>query len=271
VGSSEMKRRWLEKAGLEGDMQSDMRMIGPVCVTGSTAQGATDIVAAAVATRKSEIFAFCNAHTVNIARNSPGFANALRCMTVFNDGIGIEIARRMIYGERFADNLNGTDLTPRILAALPSGTRVFLLGSPRGVAERASAMIAARHPNVRIVGTFNGFFQFHEEDALADQIRSSGAQLVLVGMGQPRQEIWAAAWSERIGAVICCVGAFLDFTAGVVSRAPPWARRSGMEWAYRLALEPRRLLRRYIWGNPAFLLSMTSIALRHRLSRGSSS
>jgi exopolysaccharide biosynthesis WecB/TagA/CpsF family protein len=221
----------------------------------------------AITTARPAIFAFCNAHTVNIARRSPAFIEALRRMTVFNDGIGLAIARRLIYGERFVANLNGTDLTPRLLASLPPRTRVFLLGSPPGVAERAGAAINEQFPNVDVVGTHSGFFAPPDAAVIAQRIRASGAAVVLVGMGQPRQELWAAEWTDRIGTVTCCIGAFLDFTAGVVTRAPSWAQQLGLEWAYRLGQEPRRLLKRYVLGNPSFLLAMTGTAVRRRFGR----
>ncbi|MEG3170496.1 WecB/TagA/CpsF family glycosyltransferase [Sphingomonas sp. LB3N6] len=244
----------------------DERPIGPVMVTGGMPDDAVAEILAALERGRPTMFAFCNAHSVNVARRDPVFAAALRRMTVFNDGIGLQIASRAVYGRRFPANLNGTDLTPRLLAAVPDRTRVFLLGSPPGIAERAGQIIAERYPQVIVVGAANGFFTAGEAPALAQRIRNSDAHLVLVGMGQPRQELWAAEWTETIGAVTCCIGAFLDFTAGVVTRAPEWAQRSGMEWAYRLAQEPRRLVRRYVLGNPSFLLAMTGVAIRHRLA-----
>ncbi|MEG3166321.1 WecB/TagA/CpsF family glycosyltransferase [Sphingomonas sp. PB2P19] len=241
------------------------RVIGPVRVTGGTEDEAVAMILAALAARRPAMFGFCNAHSVNVARGDGDFVAALRRMTVFNDGIGLEIASRMVYGRSFPANLNGTDLTPRLLASLPRPTRIFLLGSPRGIAERAGQVIAERYPHAKVVGAQHGFFTPQDAPALAERIRDSGAALVLVGMGQPRQELWAAEWTEQIGAVTCCIGAFLDFTAGVVTRAPVWAQRYGLEWAYRLGQEPRRLLRRYVLGNPSFLLSMTGVAIRHRL------
>lgn len=250
------------------DMPSiDTRTIGPVVVTGGTADDAVAMILAALSTRQPAMFAFCNAHSVNVARSNHAFVAALRRMTVFNDGIGLEIASRMVYGRGFLANLNGTDLTPQLLKSLPHATRVFLLGSPLGIAEQAGHVIANRYPNVKVVGTQHGFLTAQDTTALADRIRDSGADLILVGMGQPLQELWAAEWSDQIGAVTCCIGAFLDFTAGVVTRAPDWAQRYGMEWAYRLGQEPRRLLRRYVLGNPSFLLSMTFFAIRHRLGK----
>ena len=243
----------------------EKRAIGPVMVTGGMPEDAVRAILAALNRNRPAMFAFCNAHSVNVARRDPVFAAALRRMTVFNDGIGLQIASRLVYGRRFSANLNGTDLTPRLLAAVPDGTRVFLLGSPPGIAEHAGRIIAERYPRVTVVGAETGFFTASEAPALAQRIRDSDAGLVLVGMGQPLQELWADEWSESIGAVTCCIGAFLDFTAGVVTRAPAWMQRFGLEWAYRLGQEPRRLMQRYVLGNPSFLWAMLGVAIRHRL------
>lgn len=240
------------------------RHIGGVALQAVTRDAAIATMTRAIATGGAGIFAFCNMHTANQARVVPEFAAALAQMTVFNDGIGIDLASRLLFGAPFPDNLNGTDLTPALLAALPP-TRVFLLGSPPGVAEQAAAILQARHPHLCVVGTADGFFAATEAGAVAGRIRACGAQLVLVGMGHPRQETWAAEWGGSTGAVILCVGAFLDFTAGVVTRAPGFVRAARCEWLFRFVQEPRRLFRRYFLGAPGFFLAIA----RQRLRRAS--
>lgn len=230
-----------------------LRRVGGLDVVAVDQPRAIAEMVAAVAATAPRIFGFCNAHTVNMARNRADFAAAARQATLFNDGIGLDIAGRLLHGAPFPANLNGTDLTPALLGALPPDTAVFLLGSPPGVAEQAQAALAARFPNLRFVGTRDGFFAADVEAAIAASIRASGAQVVLVGMGHPRQELWAARNLQATGAVLLCIGAFLDFAAGAVPRAPEWARRARMEWAYRLLVEPRRMARRYLIGNVAFL------------------
>lgn len=197
--------------------------------------------------------AFCNAHTVNMADANAAFAASLSDALVLNDGIGVDLGSRILHGKRFPDNLNGTDLTPAMLENAGCPLRIFLVGSPEGVAEQAAAVLAARYPRHRVVGTQHGFFAESEEMALIDRIAASGANLVLVGMGHPRQELFAARHWRRIAGVTMCIGAFLDFTAGRVSRAPAWVRALRSEWLYRLAIEPRRMARRYLIGNIVFL------------------
>lgn len=233
-------------------------MIGDVTVTALTRERAVAAISDAVSGGGTAIFAFCNAHSVNIARRDPAFRRALGDATVFNDGFGLDIATRILGEPRFPDNLNGTDLTPALLDALPAGTPIFLLGSPAGVAEEARLALAARFPALRFVGTEHGWFTAEDEPRIAAKIRASGARLILVGMGQPRQEIWASRHRAGLECVLLCVGAYLDFAAGRFQRAPRWIQAARSEWIWRLALEPRRLAQRYLVGNALFVARMVS-------------
>jgi N-acetylglucosaminyldiphosphoundecaprenol N-acetyl-beta-D-mannosaminyltransferase/alpha-1,3-mannosyltransferase len=213
------------------------------------------------------IVAFCNAHTVNLARGDTSFVKALNSALVLNDGVGVDIARRLLYGAPFPANLQGTDLTSAVLAASAKAMRIFLLGSPPGVAKRAAEILAVRYPQHSIVGTRHGFFDLATEGlAVAKEIAATRADLVLAGMGQPRQEKWAAEFAAETGAVVMCIGAYLDFTAGTVRRAPRWAQQARLEWLVRLAQEPRRLAGRYLVGNAQFLLDTAIDYLRSHKS-----
>lgn len=231
----------------------DVRRIGCVDVAVTTGKDAMARVLDAVEARQPLLVAFANAHTINIAQRDRALAAALRGALVLNDGIGVEIASRSLYGAPFPENLNGTDFTPALLAALRRPTRIFLVGSAPGIAEQAARRLEAGNPHVKVAGTQHGFFGRSEEEALAERILASGAELVLAAMGNPRQELWAHANLARLGVPILCVGALLDFTAGVVRRAPAWVQRTRTEWVYRLAQEPRRMVRRYLIGNAVFL------------------
>lgn len=210
-------------------------------------------------------FAFCNAHTVNQARCSPAFRQALASATVWNDGIGMNLAARLLDGAPYPANNHGTDMTPALLDALPAGTSIFLLGSLAGVAEEARVRLQLRFPTLRFAGAHHGWFTPDEEPAVLDRIRASGARLVIVGMGQPRQELWAERHAAALGTVLLCAGAYLDFAAGRFTRAPRWVQRAGLEWAFRMVLEPRRLARRYLIGNAIFLVG--TLTERRRRSR----
>ena len=238
-----------------------VRQIGPIALRAATREAAVAQMREAISTRSGKIFAFCNMHTANMASTDPAFASALEQMTVFNDGLGIDLASKFLFGAPFPENLNGTDLMPALLAELPRA-RLFLLGSRPDVAVRAASLLQKRHPHLVMAGQQHGFFSHEEGEAVAERIRRAGADVVLVGMGHPRQEIWAVEWGRSTGAVIICVGAFIDFTAGVFTRAPGFVRAARCEWFYRFLLEPRRLFRRYFVGAPTFFLTIA----RHRLS-----
>lgn len=234
-------------------MEGAKRQIGRVRIDVVDRAQALAMIGESACSEQPLMVAFCNAHTVNMADAHPAFAASLADALILNDGIGVELGSRILYGERFPDNLNGTDLTPAVLDHASCPLRIFLLGSPEGVAEQAATVLAARYPRHQIVGTQHGFFTEGEEEALVARIVASGANLLLVGMGHPRQEMFAARHWRRIAGATMCIGAFLDFTAGRVSRAPGWVRAARAEWLYRLAIEPRRMARRYLIGNIVFL------------------
>jgi exopolysaccharide biosynthesis WecB/TagA/CpsF family protein len=198
---------------------------------------------------------YLNAHSLNLASQSPSFRGILtRSNLNLNDGSGVAIAAR-IQGRRFKQNLNGSDFNAEILQlAARLEWSVYLLGAADGVAELAAQRLKARIDKLNVVGTRSGYFQESSTDSVVAAIRASGADLLMVAMGNPRQEEWLDAHLESTGARVGVgVGAFFDFTAGTVPRAPAWMNRFGVEWMWRLAHEPRRLWRRYIVGNPLFL------------------
>ncbi len=175
------------------------------------------------------------------------FAAALHApeTLIVNDGIGVDLASWMLHGERFAENLNGTDFTPRLLRSLDRPTRVFLCGArPEAVAATAAAW--RDMPNVRIVGTADGYDGMADGEALLRRLREAAPDILLVALGDPRQARWIVSERGRHGVpLVVAVGALFDFVSGRVPRAPAWVRRLRLEWLYRLGQEPRRLIRRY--------------------------
>ncbi|MBC7768292.1 MAG: WecB/TagA/CpsF family glycosyltransferase [Phycisphaerales bacterium] len=204
--------------------------------------------------------AFANTHLLYCAARDPALARDLRGFCVVNDGVGVDILSRLATGERFPDNLNGTDLTPKILGALPVGTRVFMLGAAPDVVEKAALAIAERWPQLRICGIRDGYAG--KDDAI-EHIVTSHPDIVLVAMGNPMQERLIADCSQRTGGVFIGVGALFDFIAGAVPRAPESWRRLRLEWLFRLKCEPRRLWRRYT----IEVLVLAALVCRERLLR----
>jgi exopolysaccharide biosynthesis WecB/TagA/CpsF family protein len=196
---------------------------------------------------------YVNAHSLNLAYRDKSYRNALQgCTYLLNDGIGLSLAARM-RGLEFPDDLNGSDFTLRVLAlAAKCDWGVFLYGGRPGVAEEAARALDSRVPGVRVVAVQDGFSG--EPDEVARRVRESGADVVIVALGNPLQELWLNEWLPETGCRLGVgVGAFLDFVSGRVRRAPPWMHAIGLEWVYRLCREPRRLARRYVLGNPLFL------------------
>ncbi|SDN56744.1 WecB/TagA/CpsF family glycosyltransferase [Allokutzneria albata] len=203
--------------------------------------------------QQEAVVVYANAHSLNVACANPAYRRVLAdAALVLNDGSGLAIAARL-RGDVFPANLNGTDFTPKVLReAADRGAAVYLLGGEPGIAETAADKLTAAIPGLKIVGTQHGFSP--DVEAVVGRIRASGAEVLVVAMGNPAQELWLDRYLTATGARLgIAVGAFLDFTAGKVERAPAWMRRAGVEWLYRLAREPRRLFQRYVVGNPLFL------------------
>ncbi len=244
-------------------IEAPRRDIVGVAVAALTRDQALALIERAFDQKRHLRLAYCNAHLANVAANDPALRTALGGFLVLPDGIGVDVASQLLHGSHFPANLNGTDFTPALLAARRAPLRVMLLGGKPGVAERAAARLQAEHPrhDFKVLG--HGYFSPEEEPVLLARLERERPDLLLVAFGNPRQERWIA---EKLNARHCSVaagiGAFFDFLAGEVTRAPLWIRRLRMEWLYRLWLEPARLWRRYVVGNPVFLMRV----LRQRLA-----
>ena len=230
--------------------------IGPVRIAVLTEAEAVRRVNAMIDATGERIVAFCNAHSVNLARKSPALRDAYARSLVLNDGIGVDLARKWLEGEAFPANLAGTDFLTRLLCERRTPLSLYLLGSKPGVGAATAAGLSVIAPQHRVVGMQDGYFTPDQANAVVADIVHCKPDIVLVGMGQPQQEIWAADYAVRTGAMVICVGAYLDFVAGVFPRAPALLRMLRAEWLYRLILEPRRLFSRYVIGNPKFLLGI---------------
>ncbi|MBI3948805.1 MAG: WecB/TagA/CpsF family glycosyltransferase [Armatimonadetes bacterium] len=158
------------------------------------------------------------------------------------DSFGVTWAARRL-GRPLPERVTGVDLAERLCRRCASaGRRVFFLGAAPGVAEEAAARMAGRYPGLHVVGTRHGFFRAEEEEGIVAEIAASGAELLLVALGIPRQEKWIARHLSRLGVSAAIgVGGTLDVFSGRVARAPAWAQRGNVEWLYRLARNPRKI------------------------------
>ena len=243
-----------------------VRMLGVDIDNVSMDRALADILAAATEPAPPRIFFFVNAHCLNVAGGRADYREALRdAAAVYGDGVGVRLAGWLL-GRPVRDNVNGTDLLPRLCEeAARRGLSLFLLGAQPGVAEEMARRLRERWPTLRIAGTRHGYFTPTEEPALLDEIAASGAHLLLVALGVPAQELWLTRTRARLKAGAALgVGGLFDFYSGRVARAPRWMRRAGLEWFWRLLQEPRRLARRYLVGNPLFLLRVLGQRVRGR-------
>jgi len=178
------------------------------------------------------------------------------------DGQPVRWALNLLHEARLADRVYGPDLTLRVLTrCADEGLPVYLYGSTDETLARLVAALQTTLPALKIAGTEPSKFRSvrpGEESEIADRIRGSGARLVLVGLGCPRQEIFAHALRPLLDMPLLAVGAAFDYHAGTLRRPPAWMQARGLEWLWRLGLEPRRLWRRYVLLNPAYLARLTA-------------
>ncbi len=198
---------------------------------------------------------FVNADSLNKTFTDPDFCDVINTSDlVLGDGIGIKIGAKLTK-QAIKENVNGTDLFPRLCEHMSKhNQRLYLLGASEGIPERVRDWIEKTHPGVNVVGLRNGFFQASENDEVCEQIRKAEADVLLVAQGAPRQETWIRDHMDSLGVPVAIgVGGLFDFYSGKNKRAPLWMREAGLEWVYRLILEPRRMFKRYIFGNVVFI------------------
>ena len=216
---------------------------------------ALDQIIEAVNGSQKNLVAFVNPDCLNIACHDAEYAQTLRnSALVLPDGIGIHLGCRLL-GLSLNTNVNGTDLFPRLCERLAAeGLSLYLLGGGRGIAAQTARCMQDTYPNLKIAGTRDGYFSADEEKDVVEAINKSSADVLLVGMGVPRQELWLARhYSALTPPIQMGVGGLFDFYSGRIPRAPLWIREIGLEWLWRLIQEPGRMWRRYVIGNPLFL------------------
>lgn len=209
------------------------------------------------AQRQSRYITLCNVHSVVTASQDTAFGTVIRQADMaLPDGAPVAWAMRR-QGFDKQQRINGPDLMWRYLAiAERIGQTVYFYGSTEATLDKLRTRLAQQFPNLRIAGTLSPAFReltAEEDQAHVDAINQSGAHVVFVGLGCPKQESWMAQHRGRIQAVMIGVGAAFDYHAGTIKRAPSWMQKSGLEWLHRLASEPRRLAKRYFQTNTVFV------------------
>lgn len=221
--------------------------------------------------RDSRYVCFCNVHSVITARQSADFRAAVNeADMAVSDGMPLVWFMRHA-GHPRQQRVSGPDVMWELCDRLSrSATSIFLLGGTEGTLERLARNLRNAFPNLHVADVFSPPFRPMSEtetEVLLERIRQSGAGVVFVGLGCPKQENWMRSCKSQVPAVMLGVGAAFDYHAGTLRRAPEWMQRHGLEWLHRLCSEPARLWRRYLVFNTIFLLFAIPALIRMRLDR----
>lgn len=209
-----------------------------------------------------------NAHHILTLRKDARFRELYsKAFLVVPDGVSLLWAAKFLQTP-LKERVNGTDLFERLCAiAAEKGLKIFLLGGRPGAAEKARETSQSRHPSLKIVGTYCPPYEFESKPAELEMInaniKATSPHILFVGLGAPKQEKWIYANYQELEVPISVgIGVSFELVAGMVKRAPVWMQRLGLEWFFRLIVEPGRLWQRYIIGNPIFIW----LVLRQRLA-----
>src|SRR4051812_20236767 len=214
---------------------------------------------------------YVNAHVLNQSLEQEPLRTALNeADLVYCDGYGVRLAAKAL-DVQIPHRMTGADWIWDLAALCePLGLSIYLLGSEPGHAAEAASRIQRRHPRLQIAGTHHGFFELgspHGERVLED-INARRPDILLVGMGTPKQEMWVEQNAGAVDAgVLWTVGALFDYVSGHTPRAPGWLADNGLEWIFRLAIEPSRMWRRYLLGNPVFVSRVAAQARARKLAQ----
>jgi len=258
-GAAVSKFTWPERYDLFG-----------VQVSATNYQEMVDVITRAAKRRHSAVVSLHAVHAIVQSSRNPSLREKVnRFDAIAPDGQPVRWALNHLYRTQLTDRVYGPELMLQLCArAAQEAIPIYLYGSTPHVIELLRQKLPARFPGLRIAGAESPPFRplTAEEDAeVVRRINSSGAGIVFIGLGCPKQDHFAADHAERIRAVQICVGAAFEFHAGTKPMAPKWMQRQGLEWLYRLASEPRRLWWRYLHSNSVFLGKwlLASLGLRH--------
>jgi N-acetylglucosaminyldiphosphoundecaprenol N-acetyl-beta-D-mannosaminyltransferase len=207
---------------------------------------------------------YANIHALNLAVEIPWFKKYLQnSLLTYCDGEGVKLGARLL-GHRIPERIVFSDWIDDVCqVAASQRLGIYLLGGKEGVAETAASKLSDRIPGLIVSGTHHGFFHSEDEERIVKQINDSKAQILIVGMGMPLQESWILSHHQLLTPnIILNAGSCFDYVAGAKRRCPGWMGKFGLEWVYRLFQEPRRLWKRYLIGNPLFILRVLSARFR---------
>jgi N-acetylglucosaminyldiphosphoundecaprenol N-acetyl-beta-D-mannosaminyltransferase len=215
---------------------------------------------------------YVNAHVLNRSLAVPALRGALEhADLVYCDGYGVRLAAKAL-DVAIPHRMTGADWVWGLAAMCEASDQsIYLLGSEPGVAAQAARRLHRWYPRLHVAGTHHGYFEpgSAHDDRVVEDINERRPDIVLVGMGTPKQELWVQHNAHRLDAgVLWTVGALFDVVSGRVPRAPSWLADNGLEWIFRLAIEPQRMWRRYLLGNPVFVSRVMAQARERHATRG---
>jgi N-acetylglucosaminyldiphosphoundecaprenol N-acetyl-beta-D-mannosaminyltransferase len=231
--------------------------------------GASAAIMDAARTKRSYAVSALATHGLTAAARDAELGDLVNSIELVTpDGQPVRWAMNLLHGTGLQERVYGPDLVAEVCAAAATeGMGIYLFGSTIATSRAVAEELPRRYPGLRVVGAQPDRFReatTDEDAADIERIRASGADIVLVGRGCPRQERWVALHRGRIPAPMLAVGAAFDYIAGNISRPPRWMQRAGLEWLFRLSQEPRRLFRRYLVHNSLFCLMLAREVLQKK-------
>jgi N-acetylglucosaminyldiphosphoundecaprenol N-acetyl-beta-D-mannosaminyltransferase len=215
---------------------------------------------------KSRLITYLNAHCVNIFFRDPEYAKIVRSADiVYADGQSVVWASRLLK-EPLPERISAGDFISAFCRSCrDNALSLYLLGSDKKVAENAALYLQKENPGLKIAGAHHGFLSSEQIPEILSEIKNVSPDILLIGMGAPLQEKFAERYVKEINVpVTWCVGALFEYYAKVTPRAPRWMRRTGMEWLFRLAADPKRLWKRYLLGNVTFIITTLRYLLKNK-------
>ncbi len=218
--------------------------------------------------RKSQYICVANVHMIVEAHNDPSFAKILQSANLVTpDGMPVTWAMKLLYGLK-QDRVAGMDLLPDLLIrAADVHLPIFFYGGTLEMLDQTRKHMAEHFPGVNIAGTYSPPFRkltAEEDEDIVRQINDSGAGMVFVALGCPKQEKWMSSMKGRIHAEMIGIGGALLVMIGMQKRAPRWMQQNGLEWLYRFSQEPKRLFRRYAITNTKFIFLLTKAIIKRK-------
>lgn len=216
--------------------------------------------------RVSDYICVSNVHTVMMGTDDERYKRITNeAALAFPDGMPLSVAGRLL-GHQGIGRVSGPDFMLEFMEeTAQKGYRHFFYGGAEGTPKLLAEVLQARFPGLQVCGAYSPPFRpltAEEDEQMVKMINDANPDIVWVGLGAPKQEIWMAEHKGRVHAITIGVGAAFDFHTGKVERAPKWAQKIGMEWAHRLISEPKRLWRRYLATNPRFMMMFALQFLR---------